>query len=142
VENDDDRPTCSAGPRGRRRLTIGALTKFDVSLCASKADRTMPWCREHGIRIHSDTFVYWNGPGRDEEARLRNFIIRHDLVRAVALPKGMKVEAHRLGYEMSEDALSWNVFESRATAGKPREATHFLTGRSIGSTPRLYSGGV
>jgi hypothetical protein len=84
----------------------------------NKTDRTMPWCPEHGIRIHSDTFVYWNGPGRDEEARLRNFIVRHDLVRAIALPKGMKVEAHRLGYEMSEDALSWNVFESLAMAGK------------------------
>jgi hypothetical protein len=104
----------------------------------NKTDRTLPWCPEHGIRIHSNTFVYWNGPGRDEEARLRNFIVRHDLVRAVALPKGMKVEAHRLGYEMSEDALSWNVFVSLAMADKLREATQFLTGRSICSTPRLY----
>ena len=104
----------------------------------NKTDRTMPWCPEHGIRIHSNTFVYWNGPGRDEEARLRNFIVRHDLVRAIALPKGMKVEAHRLGYEMSEDALSWNVFESLAMAGRLREATQFLTGRNISSAPRLY----
>jgi hypothetical protein len=32
-------------------------------------------------------------------------------VRKIALPKGMKAEAHRLGSEMSEDALSWNVLD-------------------------------
>ena len=56
----------------------------------------------------------------------------------IALPKGMKAEAHRLGFEMSEDALSWNVFQSLAVAGKLREATKFLTGRSLSSTPHLY----
>jgi hypothetical protein len=75
---------------------------------------------------------------RGNEARLRNFIVGHDLVRAIALPKGMKAEAHRLGFEMSEDALSWNVFESLAVAGKLREATQFLTGRSLRTTPHLY----
>jgi len=50
----------------------------------------------------------------------------------------MKVEAHRLGFEMSEDALSWNVFESLAMFGKLREATQFLTGRSLCVEPHLY----
>jgi hypothetical protein len=50
----------------------------------------------------------------------------------------MKAEAHRLGFEMSEDALSWNVFESLAVAGKLRKATQFLTGRTLKSTPDLY----
>jgi hypothetical protein len=100
--------------------------------------RTMPWCPEHGIRLHSGTFVYWNGQGLEDEARLRNFIILPDLVRAIALPKGMKAEAHRLGYEMSEDALSWNVFVSLAAAGKLRDVGQFLTGRSLRSEPHLY----
>jgi hypothetical protein len=104
----------------------------------NRSDRTLPWCPEHRIRLHSDTFVYWNGPNQRDDARLRNFIVRHDLVRAIALPKGMKAEAHRLGFEMSEDALSWNVFESLAVAGKLREATQFLTGRSLRNTPHLY----
>jgi hypothetical protein len=103
-----------------------------------KTDRTKPWCPEHGIRLHDDTFAYWNGRDRNDEARLRNFIVSHDLARAIALPKGMKAEAHRLGSEMSEDALSWNVFASLAVAGKLREATKFLTGRSLRTTPRLY----
>src|SRR4051794_35276128 len=71
---------------------------------------TVPWCPAHGIRLHANTFVYWNGAQRTDEARLRNFIVRDDLVRRIALGKGMKAESYRLGYEMSEDALSWNVF--------------------------------
>jgi hypothetical protein len=100
--------------------------------------RTLPWCPEHGLRLHSKTFVYWNGPVRQDEARLRNFIVSRDLVRTIALQKGMKAEAHRLGYEMSEDALSWNVFVSLAAAGKLRDAAHFLTGRSLRAEPHLY----
>lgn len=100
--------------------------------------RTMPWCPEHGIRLHSGTFVYWNGRGLEDESRLRNFIVRRDLVRAVALPKGMKAESHRLGYEMSEDALSWNVFVSLAVVGRLREAAQFLTGHTPRTEPHLY----
>jgi len=55
-----------------------------------------------------------------------------------ALPKGMKAEAHRLGYEMSEDALSWNVFASLAVAGRLREAAQYLTGRPLRSKPSPY----
>jgi hypothetical protein len=100
--------------------------------------RTKPWCPEHGIRLHSGTFVYWNGRGLEDQARLRNFIVRPDLVGAIALRKGMKAESHRLGYEMSEDALSWNVFVSLAVAGKLREAAQFLTGRTLRTEPHLY----
>src|SRR5262249_24042102 len=27
----------------------------------NRSDRTLPWCPEHGIRLHSGTFAYWNG---------------------------------------------------------------------------------
>jgi hypothetical protein len=100
--------------------------------------RTMPWCPEHGIRLHSGTFVYWNGRGLENEARLRNFIVEHGFALAIALGKGMKAESHRLGYEMSEDALSWNVFVSLALAGRLRAATKFLTGRTVRAEPHLY----
>ena len=99
---------------------------------------TLPWCPEHGIRLHSGTFVYWNGPGREDEARLRNFIVRPDLARTLALAKGMKAESHRLGYEMSEDALTWNVFVSLAMAGTLREVAQWLTGRDVTGEPQLY----
>jgi hypothetical protein len=98
----------------------------------------LPWCPEHGIRLHSGTFAYWNGDGLENKSRLRNFIVQPDLARTVALAKGMKVEAHRLGHEMSEDALSWNVFVGLAVAGKLREAAQLLTGRALRSEPSLY----
>src|SRR4051812_31842942 len=60
-----------------------------------------PYCPTHGIRLHSATFVYWNGADRRDEARLRNFVIRSDLARAIALSSTQKAESHRLGYEMS-----------------------------------------
>jgi len=101
-------------------------------------DRKMPWCPEHGIRLHSNTFVYWNGDGLEGDARLRNFIVEPDLVRAIALRKGMKAESHRLGYEMSEDALSWNVFVSLAVAGRLRDSGQYLTDRVLRSEPSLY----
>lgn len=100
--------------------------------------REIPWCRKHGIRLHSGTFVYWNGPGLQNESLLRNFIVRPDLVRTIALDSGVKAESYRLGYEMSEDALSWNVFVSLAMAGKLRDAAEVLTGRSVSAEPSLY----
>jgi hypothetical protein len=100
--------------------------------------RPMPWCREHGIRLHSRTFVYYNNEQSADDARLRNFIVRKDLAAAVALPKRMKAESYRLGYEMSEDALSWNVFVSLATAKRLRTAAEFLTGRPCQQEPELY----
>ena len=101
-------------------------------------ERTMPWCPEHDIRLHSGTFVYWNGDDRREDSRLRNFIVEQDLVTEIALKPGAKAESHRLGYEMSEDALSWNVFVSLAVAGRLKDAGEWLTGRSLSREPALY----
>ena len=97
-----------------------------------------PFCPAHGIRLHSNTFVYWNGANRKSEARLRNFRIRPDLARSIALGSVEKAESHRLGYEMSEDALSWNVFVSLAEAGKLRQTALFLTAREVRAEPELY----
>lgn len=100
--------------------------------------RTKPWCPVHGIRIHTGTFVYWNGPGSQDASRLRNFMVEQELVKQIAFEKGAKAESHRLGYEMSEDALSWNVFVSLAKAGMLREAATFFTGRTLSTEPDLY----
>ena len=82
--------------------------------------RHLPWCPEHGLRLHARTFAYWNGAGREDVARLRNFIVQPELARAIALGKGMKAEFHRLGNEMSEDALSWNA--SSSSGGRRKAA--------------------
>jgi hypothetical protein len=101
-------------------------------------ERRKLWCPEHQIRLHSGTFVYWNRGGDQEDARLRNFIVKPELVKEIALKPGAKAESHRLGYEMSEDALSWNVFVSLAVAGKLRSAAEHLTKRRLTSEPSLY----
>jgi hypothetical protein len=100
--------------------------------------KTKPWCPDHGIRLHSGTFVYWNGSGTQNSSRLRNFIVERRIGQEVALQTGAKAESHRLGYEMSEDALSWNVFVSLAVAGRLKDAAQFLTGRSLTTEPHLY----
>jgi hypothetical protein len=101
-------------------------------------ERTKPWCPEHGIRLHSNTFVYWNGADGQEDSRLRNFIVQKELATKIPLKRGVKAEAHRLGYEMSEDALSWNVFVSLALLGRLKQAGEFLTGRDLSAEPTLY----
>jgi hypothetical protein len=60
------------------------------------------------------------------------------MAKEIALGSGAKAESHRLGYEMSEDALSWNVFVSLAVADKLKDAAYFLTGRSLTTEPDLY----
>lgn len=96
------------------------------------------YCPSHGIRLHAGTFVYWNGPERVQDAQLRNFRVQPDLAREIALKSSSKAEKHRLGYEMSEDALSWNVFAALAEARKLREVASFLIDREIGTEPDLY----
>ena len=97
-----------------------------------------PFCPTHGLRLHSNTFVYWNGIEKQNEARLRNFQIRPDLAREIALGSVAKAESHRLGHEMSEDALTWNVFVGLAEVGKLRQVVYVLTGRKIDAEPDLY----
>src|SRR5439155_27287152 len=97
-----------------------------------------PYCPSHGIRLHAGTFVYWNGAKPAQDARLRNFRVQRDLAMEIALESSSKAEKHRLGYEMSEDALSWNVFVALAEAKKLREAASFLTGRNVGAETDLY----
>lgn len=92
------------------------------------------------MRFHGDTFVYYNGPERQDEhrARLRNFLFGKEFVAAHVLDSLNKAETHRLGFEMSEDALSWNVFVALQSAGRLDQAVRFLIGRSVQGTPTLY----
>jgi hypothetical protein len=49
-----------------------------------------------------------------------------------------KAETHRLGYELSEDAVSWNVFVALAKMGMLSETISWLAGRRIDGDPELY----
>jgi hypothetical protein len=133
---------------GHEDFALDRVEKQDPRVCPVKNCATelisisyrkgsLKFCEAHGIRLHTNTFVYWNGPERKDEARLRNFRFRPDLASTVALGSE-KVETHRLGYELSEDALSWNVFVALWEAGALRQTAEFLTGLAVVQEPQLY----
>jgi hypothetical protein len=64
--------------------------------------------------------------------------VERKLAEQIAMKPGAKAEAYRLGYEMSEDALTWNVFVSLAVAGRLKDAGKWLTGRNLTAEPELY----
>ena len=75
-----------------------------IKTCSTKTVRisygksTKQFCPTHGIRLLSNTFVYWNGEKRKDDARLRNFRILPELARKIALRSGGKAESHRLAW--------------------------------------------
>jgi len=72
-----------------------------------------PVCPLHGLEIHKATFVYYNGASHAArtQACLRNLLpFRKDFAAEHILDSSHKLEAHRLGHENSEDALTWNIF--------------------------------
>jgi hypothetical protein len=79
--------------------------------------------------------------GTDSITRLRpsrNFIVREDLLESIVLVPRGKPESYRLGSEMSEDALTWNVFVHLAETNGLRTAAEHLTGRPLSGEPDLY----
>jgi len=104
-------------------------------------------CCQHGLRLHKNTFAYFNGFSREHRitASLRNFHVRRDYVREHVLFSPDKAETHRLGHEMSEDAVSWNVFVGLQEAQLLGATTTFLTGGTIAAPdrePELYLWGA
>jgi hypothetical protein len=49
-----------------------------------------------------------------------------------------KAEKHRLGYELSEDAVTWNVFVALARQEMLSKTMSWLAGRKIECEPELY----
>jgi len=84
------------------------------------------FCPKHGISISTKpTYIY-----RDKS---RNFIIGKAIQTRMS-----KVENWRLGFETSEDAVSWNVFVSLYALGGLAEAFEKLTGTKPVGEPELY----
>lgn len=84
------------------------------------------FCPKHGISVSTKpTYIY-----QDAE---RNFIIGRDILKSFS-----KVERWRLGFETSEDAVSWNVFVGLYTLEGLAEAFEALTGVVPSGKPELY----
>jgi len=103
----------------------------------------MPFCPRHGIRIHpkSRKFVYYNGPTQEDRKRaiLRNIVFEKEYFAKFILGSQSKAETHRICFETSEDAVTWNVFSSLARHQKLKCALSYLVGEDIGNEePELY----
>lgn len=123
-----------------------------VRACISKLDSApsrwgeMPYCLEHGIRLHpnSSTFVYYHGPDRRDRrgAAMRNIRFHRELFEENVLGNTFKAESGRISHETSEDALTWNVFTAIAQAGLLTDlASHIVRGQLSGES-ELYLWGL
>ena len=103
--------------------------------------RYLPFCSEHGIRIHGSGFVYYNGPSKEDKviATKRNIPFHANYYASNFFKKGAKMESGRLCYESSEDAVSYNVFAEMLDKKAPikRLVTHITKGTVTGE-PDLY----
>lgn len=89
------------------------------------------WHGSPAVRFHvSPTFVL--------EDPIDNFIAGKSLIQEALEGKWGKAETYRLGYENSEDALTWNVFRSLQEAGELPLAVRTLTGIEPSKDPELY----
>jgi len=101
-----------------------------------------PYCPEHGIRIHSHTFVYQNQKEEkmsDIIALQRNLEFNFDCYkRFLNDAKHFKAESYRLAYENSEDAVSWNVFTELKRKELLPLFVRNITGIESKGEPQLY----
>jgi hypothetical protein len=105
-----------------------------------RSHRDLPWrngdytqgtipCGEPPISFRvSPTFIY--------EHPLDNFIAGHQLIETAS--SWGKAETHRLGYENSEDALTWNVFRSLQEAERLGIGAAALASVESRAEPTLY----
>lgn len=103
--------------------------------------RYLPFCPEHGIRIHKHGFVYYNGPSINDlvTATKRNLMFYSNYYVANFFTKGTKMESGRLCYENSEDAVSYNVFAELLSNGyELKKLVSHLTKREIKDDVELY----
>ena len=136
-------------PRELPRCPVkGCTCRISQAPFRHRTDHFLPFCEEHGIRLHgtaghNPTYVYYNGPRKEDSvrARRRNFRFEAPYVSQHVLNNPNKAETHRLGHELSEDALSWNVFVGLMRGGALSTAMNWLAGRSIQGEPELYMWG-
>jgi hypothetical protein len=130
-------PELIGSPREWKKCPISGCDLSEITIGVKRRSH-IKVCVEHGIRLHAGTFVYWNGAANEVAAKLRNFSVRPDLAKKFVSGITGKVESGRLGYEMSEDALSWNVFVGLMEAGSLAKAVKHLCGTMPSREPDLY----
>jgi hypothetical protein len=109
-----------------------------VDACKAKAEKHAKgflFCPAHGLRIHKTTFRYYNGDNRNEkiQASLRNMLppLRDFAAKCVLVKNTGKAESARLGFENSEDALTYNIFGWLHRHGHLHHVYKWLTGETV-----------
>ena len=103
--------------------------------------RYLPFCPEHGIRIHKNGFVYYNGASLNDLiiSTKRNLMFHSDYYAGNFFKKGNKMESGRLCYESNEDAVSYNVFTELLSNGSAlKRLVGYITKRYIKEDVELY----
>jgi hypothetical protein len=90
-------------------------------------------CRIHGIRCHYST----RGATYSYAEVRRNIIVAADLFATRIVGNPHKFETSRLGYENSEDALTWNVFRTLQEYRLLHVVARWITGLDVDTEPRL-----
>lgn len=81
----------------------------------------LPFCPEHGLRIHKNTFAYYNG--NPKEAKIlslkRNLIFNSDYyIKNILRENTSKAETEMIDHESSDETLIWNVFSELSLLGE------------------------
>jgi hypothetical protein len=106
-----------------------------ASLESASQGQSIPQrCPDHQIKIHTSTFGYSNP--------LRNIRFEPEYFKRNILGNPAKAETHRLGYENSEDALTWNVFARLAKTDRLTEFASSLAQLDLKGPPDLYLWGL
>ena len=127
----------------RTRLKRGLCPIRDCSADLSKVPfrkYSLPFCYEHGIRIHKKTFVYYNGTSKEEKelSIRRNLIFHSNYYLNNIFKKGSKAESTRLCYENSEDAVSYNIFTELLDKNRLSKLVRLITGKQVDGEVELY----
>jgi len=144
---DADKFSWSGIPYGISDLKVNADSRYSIEsshsllrgeqvvCCINGCEEVLPkrrrgqspyYCSKHGISVSTKpTYIYRNAK--------RNFIVGQNMLTQLS-----KVESWRLGFETSEDAVSWNVFVGLYVLGGLAEAFRQLTGEIPREEPELY----
>ncbi len=119
------------GPPKRLRCFVRGCTQYLEPVSDDKAIA----CPEHGIRCHGSGTYSYASPSRNAIAAVELFGRR-----LIGHPD--KQDTAKLGYENSEDTLSWNVFRSFQEAGALGTLATEVFGLPASAEPQLYLWGL
>jgi hypothetical protein len=133
VDDLDPTVVIDAGPPERIRCYYKDCTEFLRPPTRNGFDGDV--CDKHEIRCHSSgTYSYQDAA--------HNVIIDSELFGQKVVGNPNKHESTRLGYEKSEDAVSWNVFRTFQRARRLAAIANELFGISFADEPTLYLWGL